>query len=73
MDLKQKLSANFSLSELIKSETALRNGLDNTPTQEVVDNLRTLCIKCHKNETKILLTKDSSKKKSKIDIEDNIN
>ena len=43
MDLKQKLSANFSLSELIKSETALRNGLDNTPTQQVVDNLRTLC------------------------------
>ena len=26
-----------------------------------LDNLRTLCIKCHKNETKILLTKDSSK------------
>jgi len=43
MDLKQKLSANFSLNELTKSETAIRNGLDNTPTQEVVDNLRTLC------------------------------
>ena len=43
MDLKQKLSANFSLNELIKSETALRNGLDNTTTQQVVDNLRTLC------------------------------
>ena len=43
MDLTQKLSANFSLSELTKSETALRHGLDNTPTQEVVDNLRTLC------------------------------
>ena len=43
MDLTQKLSANFSLNELTKSETALRHGLDNTPPQEVVDNLRTLC------------------------------
>jgi hypothetical protein len=43
MDLTQKLSANFSLNELTKSETALRHDLDNTPPQEVVDNLRTLC------------------------------
>ncbi len=32
-----------------------------------LDNLRTLCIKCHKNETKKLLTKDSSKKKDNIE------
>ena len=43
MDLTQKLSANFSLNELTKSETALRHDLDNTPPQQVVDNLRTLC------------------------------
>ena len=57
MDLTQKLSANFSLSELTKSETALRHDLDNTPPQEVVDNLRTLCIKCHKKVTKELVSK----------------
>ncbi len=30
-----------------------------------LDNLRTLCIKCHKNETKILLTKDKTDKTDK--------
>lgn len=38
-----KLTANFSLAEMIKSETALRHGLDNTPPQNVIDNLRVLC------------------------------
>lgn len=38
-----QLTENFSLNEMIKSETALRRGLDNTPTDEVVENLRTLC------------------------------
>ena len=38
-----KLTENFSLHEMIKSETALRQGLDNTPTEEVTHNLRTLC------------------------------
>lgn len=37
------LSPNFTLEELTKSETALRLGLDNTPTQDIVDNLQTLC------------------------------
>lgn len=39
-----QLTTNFSLSEMIKSETALRKGLDNTPTPEVVSNLKTLCV-----------------------------
>ena len=37
------LSANFSLHELSKSETALRMGFDNTPDEEATENLRLLC------------------------------
>jgi hypothetical protein len=39
------LSANFSLKELTKSETATRLGIDNTPDEEALDNLKTLCDK----------------------------
>lgn len=39
------LSANFSLHELSKSETALRMGFDNTPDEEATENLRLLCEK----------------------------
>ena len=37
------LSANFKLSELIKSETATRLDLDNTPNEEQIESLRLLC------------------------------
>ncbi len=37
------LSANFKLSELIKSETAIRMDIDNTPNQEQIESLRLLC------------------------------
>lgn len=37
------LTTNFTLEELTKSETALRLGLDNYPTQEEINNLQTLC------------------------------
>lgn len=37
-----KLTENFSLAEMIKSETALRQGLDNTPGDEELENLRKL-------------------------------
>lgn len=37
-----KLSKNFSLAELTKSETALRHGLDNIPGEEEIENLRLL-------------------------------
>ena len=37
------LSANFSLHEMCKSETALRMGFDNTPDEEATENLRLLC------------------------------
>ena len=37
-----KLSTNFSLSELTKSESASRLGLDNDPTQEIISSLQAL-------------------------------
>jgi hypothetical protein len=38
-----KLTENFSLHEMTKSETALRHGLDNTPGEQEIENLRRLC------------------------------
>ncbi|CAB5222950.1 Peptidase M15A, C-terminal [uncultured Caudovirales phage] len=39
------LTANFTLKELTKSDTATRLGLDNTPDDEALENLKTLCEK----------------------------
>ena len=39
------LSANFTLKELTKSDTAIRLGLDNTPNDEALENLKLLCEK----------------------------
>lgn len=38
-----QLTANFSLAEMIKSETALRYDMDNTPGETEIENLRVLC------------------------------
>ena len=38
-----KLSNNFSLNELIRSQTAERKGIDNTPSAEHQENLKKLC------------------------------
>lgn len=38
------LSAHFSLAEMTASEIAIRKGLDNTPTPEIVENLKLLCV-----------------------------
>ena len=38
-----KLSENFSLEELTKSQTATRKGIDNTPSPEHQANLQSLC------------------------------
>ena len=38
-----KLSENFSLVELTKSQTAERKGIDNTPSTEHQENLKRLC------------------------------
>ena len=40
-----KLTNNFTLEELTKSETALRQNIDNTPTDDVIANLRILAEK----------------------------
>ena len=40
-----KLTSNFTLHEMTKSETALRHGLDNTPGEVEVGNLTQLCEK----------------------------
>ena len=39
-----KLSANFELSELVKSQTAERKGISNNPSPDQIDNLKSLCI-----------------------------
>jgi zinc D-Ala-D-Ala carboxypeptidase len=39
------LTANFSLSEMVKSETALRHDMDNTPGEAEIASLRLLCEK----------------------------
>ncbi len=43
VDLNINLSANFRLWELVKSSTADRLGIDNTPNAEEIENLRELC------------------------------
>ena len=40
-----KLSQNFSLRELTKSQTAERKGISNEPTEEHIENLKFLCTK----------------------------
>lgn len=38
------LSTHFSLDELMFSQTAARNGIDNTPPQAVIERLESLCL-----------------------------
>ena len=40
-----KLTPNFTLSEMTKSDTALRLDMDNTPNAVQMENLKTLCEK----------------------------
>ena len=42
MNPHEKLSENFRLSELTRSDTATRLGIDNTPNEEQLENLRML-------------------------------
>ena len=39
-----KLSGNFTLGEMIKSQTALRKGIDNTPEPEHIANMKAVCM-----------------------------
>lgn len=43
MDLNERLSDHFTLGELVRSGTALRHNIDNTPEPCHVENLRRLC------------------------------
>jgi hypothetical protein len=38
-----KISENFTLEELIKSQEAIRQGLSNIPNEEQINNLKLLC------------------------------
>ena len=38
-----QLSRNFSLQELIKSDTAVRKGIDNNPNADQIEKLKGLC------------------------------
>ena len=38
-----QLTRNFSLSELIKSDTAIRLGISNNPNQDQIEKLKLLC------------------------------
>ena len=40
----EKLSEHFTLGELIKSETAERKGIDNTPPDNLIPKLKHLCL-----------------------------
>jgi Peptidase M15 len=43
IDLNMNLTENFQLWEFVKSPTADRLGIDNTPNKEELENLRQLC------------------------------
>ena len=40
-----ELTRNFTLAELIKSDTAIRKGINNNPNAEQIEKLKTLCEK----------------------------
>ncbi len=43
MNRNEKLSNHFTFGELIRSDTADRNGIDNTPPDEIIPKLKRLC------------------------------
>ena len=38
-----RLSTNFTLEEFTRSQTAIRQNIDNTPTEEHIENMQLLC------------------------------
>jgi len=57
------LSRNFSLQELIKSDTAIRKGINNNPNSGQIEKLKALCenisffaiLELHRKEEKMSL------------------
>ena len=43
LNIKMNLTRNFSLQELIKSDTAIRKGIDNNPNADQIEKLKMLC------------------------------
>ena len=41
-----KLSPNFSLKEMTASQTAIRKGINNNPSEDHMNALKALCEKC---------------------------
>jgi len=39
-----KLSTNFTLEEMIQSQTALRNNIDNKPNDQQIENIKHLVV-----------------------------
>ena len=44
IDLNKKLSDNFTLGEMVASDTAKKAGIDNTPTLLAISHLEELCV-----------------------------
>jgi hypothetical protein len=44
MDRNEKLSSHFTLGELMRSETAERKGIDNSPPDQLIIKLKRLCV-----------------------------
>lgn len=40
------LSPHFTLDEFVVSQTAIRHGIDNTPSESIIENLKHLCLNC---------------------------
>jgi len=43
VDLNEHISTHFRLSEFLVSQTAVRHGIDMTPSDEIIANIRALC------------------------------
>ena len=39
-----RLSPHFTIAEFVKSQTAERKGIDNTPTQDHIERMKILCV-----------------------------
>ena len=48
-----RLSDNFSLHEFTRSQTATRHNIDNTPNDEVIDNLKSFVCRCASASTRL--------------------
>lgn len=46
MDFDFRLSRNFTLGEFVRSDTAVRRGINNLPTPEILANLRVTALGC---------------------------